>query len=73
MKTTATNKTTTVSVSLEGECLGYNAEAKTCVRPTTCGQFAVMKTVPNRSGGYRLIKLFADSNYARNYNNCLQD
>ena len=68
MNAIAKNRTETVAVNLDGECLGYNAIGRTCVRPTTCNRFAVIASVPNKNGDLRLIKVFATADIARRYN-----
>lgn len=64
----ASNKKETVTISMIGEALGCHWLGKTVVRPTTCGRFAVLHSTPKKSGGYRLIKTFADPLHARRYN-----
>lgn len=55
----------TVKVNFDGACLGVMGEAgdRTVVRPTTCGQYAVIEAATGR-----IIKVFADSYTARQYN-----
>ena len=65
MTTTYRNARTneTAEVIMDGECLGANVVAKTCVRKTTDAKFAVIST-----RGTRLIKLTDTESHARNYN-----
>lgn len=66
MTTTYSNKVQAAEVLMDGECLGLNSRARTCVRKTTDGLFAVIATV-----GTRLIRLFTTSDEARRYNSTL--
>ena len=63
MTTTYSNRNESANVIMDGECLGLHLKGKTCVRKTTCGQFAVIATT-----GTRLIKLLAGEWHARRYN-----
>jgi hypothetical protein len=37
-----------LTLDMVGSSLGCDVAAKLCVRKTTCGQFAVIVTIPNR-------------------------
>lgn len=63
MTATYSNRRESVEVQMDGECLGYNSYAKTCVRRTTTGLFAVITTL-----GHRLIKVLDSEQRARAYN-----
>jgi len=62
----ASNRFNSVQVDFEGACLACNANLSVCVRPTDCGQFAVIFTLPTKSGRYKLIHLAHTMSGARN-------
>ena len=63
MTKTYTNRKLSAEVVMDGECLGYHREGKTCVRPTKCGKFAVIATV-----GTRLVAVCETALHARRLN-----
>jgi hypothetical protein len=51
----ASNRYATLQIDLDGECLACNSDGSVCVRTTTCGEFAVIRSVPMQNGRYKLI------------------
>ena len=63
MTATYANRIESVEIVMDGECLGLNAFAKTCVRRTADGRFAVISTM-----GRKLVKVLPSQERARSYN-----
>jgi len=59
--------TTKVAVIMDGQCVGLNVQAGTCVRRTVNGGYAVIRTA-----GDRLVCVFLNEGDARRYNSALR-
>jgi hypothetical protein len=56
-----------LTLDMVGSSLGCDVAAKLCVRKTTCGQFAVIVTIPDKKGTYRCLKALPTLDRAKAY------